>query len=288
MPPVALLLVLVAATVHATWNLLSKQASTSSGVAFVWLTALTSTVVYAPVVAVVMLAAPPHLGPAQALFLAGTAMLHAGYFLSLQAGYRRADLSVVYPIARGTGPMVASAVAIAAFGERPGPLGLLGIALIGVGLVVLGLWPRSMRERGGLRGVPFGLLTGLLIGGYTLWDAHAIQALAIPPLLQEWCSDAGRVLLLAPLAWAQRREVARVRRHDLRQVLGAGVLIPLAYILVLSALVFAPITAVAPVREVSVVVAVLFGGTLLAESDLRKRLAAAAIIVAGVVAIAIG
>ncbi|MBO0773858.1 MAG: EamA family transporter [Actinobacteria bacterium] len=288
MSPVALALVLTAAFTHATWNLLSKQAADSAGAAYVWLISLTGTVLYAPAVAVAVFLARPHIGPVQLLFLAGTAVLHTVYFLLLQAGYQRADLSVLYPLARGTGPLLASLTAIAAEGVRPSGLGLAGIGLIASGLLSLSVHRGMLRTRNGRLGIGLGLATGVLIAAYTLWDAHSVQALGVPPLLQEWASGVGGVVLLGPLAWARRPGVASAWLLHRRQVVGAGVLSPLSYILVLVALTTTSVTAVAPVREVSVIVGVLFGGKLLAEGDLARRLAGAVLVAAGIVAIALG
>lgn len=288
MSPVALALVLTAAVTHASWNLLSKQAADSAGAAYVWLISLTGAVLYLPAVAVAVFLARPHIGPVQLVYLAGTGLLHTLYFLLLQAGYQRADLSVLYPLARGTGPLLASLTAIAAEGARPSGLGLAGIGLIGAGLLSLCVHRGMLRSRNGRAGIALGLATGVLIAAYTLWDAHSVQALGVPPLLQEWASGMGGVVLLGPLAWARRPEVASAWRLHRRQVVGAGVLSPLSYILVLVALTTTSVTAVAPVREVSVIIGVLFGGKLLAEGDLPRRLAGAGLVAAGIAAIALG
>jgi len=133
----ALALVLAAGSFHATWNLLAKRASSGvSGPAFVWLCTALSTLIFAPVAAIA-LSENPHVGTLGLLFMFGTGILHTGYFLSLQEGYRVGDLSMIYPLARGTGPLLASAAAIALFDERPGPLGAAGILLIVSGVFLL-------------------------------------------------------------------------------------------------------------------------------------------------------
>ncbi|MQA84888.1 MAG: EamA family transporter [Streptosporangiales bacterium] len=288
MSAAAAALVFVAAVVHAVWNLLSKQASRAGGAAFVWLVATTATLLYLPVAATVAVVVSPHMGVPQLVFVAGTAVLHTAYFTCLQSGYRVGDLSLVYPLARGTGPLLASLAAIALFGERPGPLGLAGIFLVTVGVFVLGM-PNSTGSapRPQPAAVVYGLLTGVLIASYTVWDSYAVSALAIPPLLYMWCNDAGRALLLTPLASRNRSEV-RALWHGYRwHVLGTAVLSPLSYILVLTALTFSPVSAIAPTRELSVLLAVLLGGRLLAEGNLPRRMLAAAAIAGGVLVIAV-
>ena len=110
------------------------------------------------------------MGTVGLLFMFGTRVLHLGYFLSLQEGYRVGDLSVVYPLARGTGPLLASGAAIVLFGERPGPVAVAGILLIVLGVFLLGWEPGGTRgsiERKRLE-IAFGLLTGVFIAAYTL------------------------------------------------------------------------------------------------------------------------
>ena len=137
----ALVLVLTAGLFHAIWNLLAKRAG-GGGAPFVWLYTVLSALLYAPLTAVtVFLLGQTRMSALGLLFVVGTAVLHIGYFLSLQKGYSVGDLSVVYPLARGTGPLLASAAAVALFGERPGPVAVLGILLIGSGVFVLAWEP---------------------------------------------------------------------------------------------------------------------------------------------------
>lgn len=289
MSAAAVALILVAAVVHAAWNLLSKQASAAvGGVAFVWMVAASSTAVYAPLAVAAFVVAQPHLGAAQLGFMLGTAVLHTGYFLCLQAGYRAGDLSLVYPLARGTGPMLASVAAVVLFGERPGVVGVLGILLVTAGVIFLG-WPNSRATAPAPSpvAVTYGLVTGGLIATYTVWDAHAVAALAVPPLIYMWANDLGRTLLLTPLALREREGIRTLWRRHRWHVVGTGLMSPLSYILVLTALTFSPVSAIAPARELSVLFVVLLGGRLLAEGHMPRRLLAGAAIAGGVVAIAL-
>jgi len=118
-PLSSLCAVLLAALCHAAWNLQAKRAAASRH--FVWLYSAASLAVWTPLVIVVLLRQRPHFGTPQLAALAGTSVLHLLYSLSLQAGYRAADLSIVYPLARGSGPLFAFAGAVLLFGERPGP-----------------------------------------------------------------------------------------------------------------------------------------------------------------------
>jgi drug/metabolite transporter (DMT)-like permease len=279
--PTALALVLGAAFLHALWNLLAKRSG--GGAAFIWLCAATGTLAYAPLAAVVVLRATPRIGSVELGFMGGSAVLHLGYFLALQRGYRASDLSVVYPVARGTGPLLATVAAVVLLGERPTLVAVAGATLIGLGVLSLAGRPE---RRGHGAGVAFGLVTGLVIAVYTLWDKHAVGALAIPAVLQG--SNLGRLALLTPFAALRRDEVVAQWRAHRREVLGVGLLSPLAYILVLAALAFTPVSYVAPAREVSILLAALIGVRYLGEGEPGRRLLAAAAMVGGVVALAVG
>jgi len=319
----ALALILAAAAAHATWNLFTKQASAAGGPSFVWLMSLTATVLYAPVVVGSVLLSPPRLTALAWLFMIGTGLLQVGYFLFLQAGYGRGDLSLVYPLGRGSGALLAALAGITLLGERPGPAGITGIVLVVLGVLVLGApgraagsapvpgtapllaprpspapgapraprapgAPRAPRAPRASRAIIFALVTGTFIASYTLWDKYAVSTLRVPPLLQGYASLPVMALVLAPFALRQRDRTTRVWHRYRRQVTGAAVLSPLAYILVLIAMSFTAVSAVAPAREVSVLAGVILGRRLLGEGSLARRLAAAGAIAAGIVCIAVG
>ena len=299
MSATALALILVAALAHATWNLFSKQAAAAGASSFVWLMSLAATGLYAPVVAVSVLLSPPRLTPLDWVFMAGTGLLQVGYFLFLQAGYRLGDLSLVYPLGRGSGALLAALAGIILLGERPGPAGIPGIVLVVLGVLVLGAPGRGGGSPSpALPGAPvsprlsraivFALVTGTFIASYTLWDKYAVSTLRMPPLLQGYASLPVMALVLAPSALRQRGRTTRVWRGYRRQVTGAAVLSPLAYILVLIAMSFTAVSAVAPAREVSVLAGVLLGRRLLGEGSLARRLTAASAIAAGIICIAVG
>lgn len=283
----ALVLVLSSAVAHATWNLLSKQAAKADGVVFIWLVATASTVLWSPVALGYLIITGDRLSWTGIGVIAASTTLHLGYFTLLQRGYRHGDLSMVYPIARGTGPLLASLVAVILLGERPGPVGVAGILLVGTGVFLLGTARRPTRHD--LAGIGFGLATGVFIATYTVWDKQVVSAFAVAPILLNYCGDLGRALILTPpVLTARRRDlILPVWREHRTRVLGAAVLTPLSYLLALIAFTFSPVSVVAPVREVGVLIAVVLGGRLLAEGHLTRRLLAAAVIVGGVVTIAL-
>ena len=277
MSALALGLVLGSAVLHATWNLLAKQAEGGAG--FVWLGGLCAALLYAPVALVWAASTDVRVSAAGVAFMAGSGAIHAGYFLALQRGYATGDLSLVYPLARGTGPMLSVLTAVLLLGERPGPLALAGAAV--VVLAVLSL-ASGVRHEGARAAGFFALLTGALIAAYTLWDAHAVTDLGQDPLVYYWGSEVARAALLAPLALRRPTDLARAWRASRHAVLGVAVLSPLAYVLVLVALTMAPVSLVAPTREASIVVGALLGAGVLGEAHGRRRTFAAAGIVAGI------
>lgn len=283
----AIVLVVTAAFLHAGWNLLAKRVG--GGAVFVWLLALSSSVIYAPLALAWIVFAPPTLGPMGWLCVAATAVLHVGYFVALQRGYRVGDLSLVYPLARGTGPLLAAVAAMLIFGERPSALALVGIALIVAGVFTISGGLQAITGvRAPRAAVGYGLLTGVLIASYTLLDKYAVATLAIAPVIYDWLGNIGRGVILTPLAWRDRRATARQWRAHRGSIVAIAVMSPMAYILVLTAMRFTPVSYVAPAREMSILIGVLFGARVLAEGQLVTRLLAATAILAGVVALVLG
>ncbi len=286
MTPVALSLVLLSALAHATWNLFAKRVE--GGAPFLWLVYVASAVVYAPIAGAVMLLARPELGPPALGLVVGTSLLHSAYFWLLTSGYRAGELSLVYPLARATGPLLSAGAAIALLGERPTPLAIAGALAIVLGAVVLTGDPRQLRAQGAGAAVGYALATGVVIAAYTLWDKQAVAAFLIPPILYDWARNLGQAALFAPLAYAGRAAVVHHWREHRGEVLGIAVLSPLSYILVLTALAVTPVSYVAPTREIGILIGAAMGARFLAEGDPVRRLSAAGAMVLGVIALALG
>ncbi len=289
MTPTALALVLAAAIVHATWNVLAKRARPVSTVAFVWLCSALSALAYLPVLVVLfVVAAPRGFGAIGVAFAAGTALIHLVYFTLLQRGYRAGALSVIYPLARGTGPLLASIAAIVLLGERPSPLADAGIAGIVAGIFLSA--GTAHGERDARVSALYGVGAGASIAAFTLWDKHAVSALALSPILYDFARTALQTTFMAPVAFARDRgaTIAATWRGCAREAIGVAILSPLAYVLILFALVSAPVSLVAPAREISIVFGTILGARLFAEGHGRRRTVAAVLMVAGIAAIAHG
>jgi len=286
MSALALALVLAAALAHATWNYLAKKIS--GGPPFIWLFAVLSAVIYAPVVAWVCIDCRPAIGLPELGLIAGTSVLHAVYFLLLDKGYQIGDLSLIYPLARGAGPLIAALAAVLILGERPSPLAVAGALAIAFGIVLLAGSPAKLGDPANRRPIVYALLCGATIAAYTVWDKIAVSAFLIPPILYDWAANLGRVIFLAPAALRRRAAVAALWQARKPSILAVAVLCPLAYILVLTAMVFSPVSYIAPAREISILIGAVLGVRLLGEGEVKPRFAAAGCMVAGLVALALG
>lgn len=287
MSPVAIVLVVVAAFAHAAWNLCAKRAGTGGSV-FVWLYAVLSVVLLVPVAVVNVLVdgSGPHLSWLLALTVSG--VLQVSYFVLLQRGYAVGDMSVVYPLARGTGPLLSVLFAVVLLGERPGVVALVGAFVVVAGVFVVGGAAGNGHAGGRGAGVGYGVVTGITIAGYTLWDAHAVTTLGVPPLVQLAGAVIIEAMALTPVALTRRTEIKSLWRDHRTDAAVVAVLSPLAYVLVLYALRIAPVALVAPARELSIVIGSVVAWRVLHEPNPARRVAGAAIVLAGVFALAVG
>ena len=282
----ALTLILGAAVIHATWNLINKQASGHA--TFTWIVAVLSALFYAPATIAIIEIWQLKFSFVEIGMIAGSAALHTGYFLLLNQAYRVGDLSLVYPLARGTGPLLSTLAAILFLGERPSVIALVGALLIIGGVMVLAGNFTRLRQSGTRTAVGYALITGLFIAGYTLWDKQAVSRFAIMPMVLDWGANVGRAILLTPFALRYSEEAVIEWREHKWEAVAVAILIPLSYILVLTAMSFTPVSYVAPAREISILIGTALGARLLAEGDARRRLAAASAMVLGIVGLAIG
>ena len=285
MPLTALALILVAAFCHATWNLVLKR-SKGGGIIFFWLVAWIESLIYAPLALIffVQLGYTPDLRAL--VMMLGSALIHVAYFVFLDRGYRTGDLSLVYPLARASGPLLTIVAAIFFLGEKPAPIALAGALMIGAGAVLLSGNPVSMFKRGG-QGIGFALATGAMIALYTVWDRQAVAAFLIPPVIFYWGSIVMRLMVTTPTALRQMPAVKALWLTERRAITIVAVLSPLSYCLALFAMKMAPLSYVAPARETSILIAALYGTHFLKEGDVARRLSAAALMVIGLAGIAL-
>jgi uncharacterized membrane protein len=281
-----LVLVLIAAVLHATWNLLAKK--TKGKTPLIWLQYLASNILYLPLL--LFLLQQGHISFSQPLFWfsLSSSFLHLGYFIVLQKGYRSADLSVVYPLARGSGPVVSFIAAILFLNEPLKLSAVLGLLLITGGVfIITGLSFKKENNSKIKTGITWGILTGLFIALYTFNDTLAIKNYAVSPLLFTLVTNLMSVIILAPFVLPQKAAL----KHEIKThkwiIAAIALLSPAAYILVLEALKYAPLTVVAPARETSILLGVFMGSRVFNEEDGKRRLIASVLILGGIVALSL-
>ena len=286
-------LILLAGLIHAGWNIAAKKAGGDARFAF--FSSALLIVVWAPLSWWVGHDVVPHWGWQPWALVAASGVLHLFYYVILLRGYRHADLTVVYPLARGSGPLISSLFAIAVLGEEISQLGVLGIVGVVLGVFLIAGGPGLFRQRRDAaaqqrlyHGLLYGVVTGVFIAAYTVVDGYGVKVLLLSPILIDYLGSCLRVVLLAPVIVRNVAEAKALWWQQWRWALLVAVVSPIAYVLVLFAMQSAPISHVAPAREVSMLFAALIGGHLLKEGDRMVRIGGAVLIAVGVTALALG
>jgi drug/metabolite transporter (DMT)-like permease len=287
----ALTLVVLAALMHASWNALAKRAL--DPVLFLWASVVLACGLGAPLMVYSILreGAPP---PAGYPFIAATMALHATYFYALGRAYRAADFSLVYPLVRGLGVALVPVLARWVLDERVSTLGATGIGLVALGIVSLRLSARqrpaavsgegSPEQSPGLgrrAGLAWAVLTGGAIAAYSVVDKVGVAH--VDPVAYVWLMGVGISLLLGPIVVRDGAALRLEWAANARWIMLASTLNLTGYLLVLFAFRIAPTGYVVASRELAIVFGAVIGAVVFKEPTLR--LAAAAIIFAGVVLI---
>lgn len=293
MPLSALALVVFAGLIHASWNIAAKKAGGDAR--FACFTALVMMVFWAPLGLWLGWQQVPSWGGAAWSLIAISGVLHVVYYVVLLRGYRKADLTVVYPLARGSGPLLSSLVAIVLLGEHISTWGGMGILGVVLGVFLIAGGPALLRRAHDpaqrlrvLKGVRYGLLTGVFIASYTVVDGYGVKVLLLSPILIDYFGNFVRLVFLLPPLLRDRPAARVLWRQQWKYALVVGTISPVSYVLVLYAMQIAPLSHVAPAREVSMLFAALLGGHLLGEGDRLGRFAGAVLIGVGVMALAQG
>jgi uncharacterized membrane protein len=291
--PLIIGLVAVSAVLHVTWNVRLKTAGDPLRAATVGM--LAATVGIVPIGAAAwLLAGSPAIPPEGVLLGVVSGTVEAAYFILLSAAYRRGDLSVVYPIARGTAPLLAVAVGVVVLGERLGTAGWLGVLALLAGFLLLQRpWRALQGHRGFDPAIAFALATGVAIATYSALDRVGTRLIApLPYAAILWVTTS-----IVLVAWV--RVVARGAggvfsggAEQVRRAAVGGWLTLGAYVLILVALSVAPLSGVAPLRESATVFAAAWGSVRLGEAvssrDSARRIGASVLIVAGALLLAVG
>ncbi len=273
MPADALALALAAAVLHAGWNVLIARAGDPEGAGAA--AQLFAAAVFAPVAV-----ATWHVDAAAVPYLAASVTAELAYFTLLAAAYRRSEMSLVYPIARGLAPVLVLIGAALATGVSPTPPEVAGVLAVAVGIVLV----RGIGSGGDARSTAMAVAIACTIACYTVVDKSGLRhAATIPYFELELGTEA--VLYAAGLSLVRGPGV--VRAGFSRWSMAAGIGMFGAYGLVLAALRLAPAAPVAAVRETSVVIATGLAALYLREHVSRGRAAGAVLVCAGVVALAL-
>ena len=285
MSPTSVALLLVTACLHATWNALTKRAT--DAFLFLWSSMTLATLTLVPVAWWIGFGDVWSAGAIAPVL--GSAGVHAVYFVVLARAYREGDLSLVYPIARGLGVALVPVLAVPFLGEIPTIQGALGIALVVLGIVVIGVLGRATSgdgpfARGLPRGAPWALATGPLIATYSLLDHEGVRVVHPLPFLVTTTSIA--LALTAPLALRRAQALRAEWRAHGRTIAIASTTNLSGYLLVLFAFRSEPAGYVVATRELSIVVAALVGARLLGEGRAAMRVLGASVVVAGVALVA--
>jgi uncharacterized membrane protein len=294
--PIALAAIAIAAVLHAAWNILLKTAGDPLRTATVGVAA--SSAILVPLVVIGWLATGRPSIPLEA-WLVGivSGAVEVAYFVFLAAAYRRGDLSVVYPLARGSAPVLAVAIGVGLLGEQLAPAAWLGVGLLIAGLLVVQRPWRILRSTAAAddrAAAGFALLTGAMIATYSALDRVGVQlapAWLYAAILWPVCA-AGLVVVgvLRPRI-AGGRFAPPDEPLDTGRAVLAGLLTFIAYAFVLFALSRAPLAVVAPLRESAVVLTSAWGLVMLGEAASRReagvRLTGSVLVLAGAALLAI-
>jgi len=281
----ALALVVAAAMLHASWNALAKRSGDQ--VAFFGLASLVAVLVLAAPAAWIV--ARDGIRSAAAPFIVATIALHVLYFYGLGRAYSAGAYSAVYPVARGLGVALVPVIALGALDERVSLMGAIGIGLVAAGIVVVQIaatTPSALAPSSALAaGLQWSAMTGVVIACYSLVDKAAVARIHPVPYMVLMEVGTGLCLLLA----ARRRAGALAHEWRARRssIIAVGAMSSLAYLLVLFAFQLSKAAYVVASRELSIPISAVLGSLWLGEGRLAPRLAAASVILAGVLCVAL-
>jgi drug/metabolite transporter (DMT)-like permease len=273
-----LLLVLLSAALHATWNLLVKRGGDT--LIATWLTAIVAPVVLWPLLFLTGLPPPP----AWPMLLA-SGITHAAYNVTLARAYEHGDLSVVYPVARGLAPLLVGLGAPLILGESLSPAAMTAILLVGGGVAWLGLSVR--RTRAGAAGLMWAGITAVLIAVYSMVDK--VGVMRSNPLAYGVTLFGCDAVFVTPYVLVRRdpRQIREVWRGNRTPLVWSGLLALAAYLLVLIAMRLTQVSYVAALRESSVILGAILGWRVLGDPLGGQRVSASAVVAVGLILLAL-
>ena len=286
MSAVALAIVLIAAFLHASWNFLAKKSRNK--LVFIWWFLLVAAIAYLPMIL--------YFWPSVIISMHGwlcilaTGVIHALYFWLTAGAYERGDLSLVYPLSRGSGPLLVPILAVILLDEELSKLGIAGIALVIFGIYSIHLQSFAMKSvLAPLQAVQksaslWAFSTGFTIAGYSLVDKIGVQAVFPPVYI--YLMFAISLLLLSPVVMVRHTAAIKTEWHVNKMlIIINGILVLATYLMILFAFQISKVSYVVAAREVSIVFSAIFGIVALREKNACQKIAGSVLITLGVVAI---
>ncbi|ARF73061.1 EamA family transporter [Kitasatospora albolonga] len=276
MTPLVVLAVLIAAVTHAAWNAIAHAIKDQ-------LLSFTLISGGGLLIGAAMALFVPLPAAGAWPYLLVSAALHVAYMLLLMRSFTLGDFGQMYPIARGTAPLVVTVLAAVFVGERPDAWATTGVAVASAGLVGLALWGiRGSGTRPHWPAIAAALGTGLAIAGYTTVDGVGVRASGTPLGYVAWLMIL-EGLAIPAYAYYRRRSAlaAQLKPFAVRGLLGAALSV-VAYGLVLWAQTRAPLAPIAALRESSIIVGAAIGTLFFKERFGGPRIAAAGLMVVGI------
>ena len=286
MSAVALAIVLIAAFLHASWNLLAKKSTNK--LVFVWWFLLIASVIYFPMF--LYFWSPGTISAQGWICIFATGVIHALYFWLTAGAYERGDLSLVYPLSRGSGPLLVPILAVVLLNEKLSMMGVIGIALVIFGIYSIHLQSFSIHSYlAPLRAAPksasfWAFSTGLTIAGYSLVDKIGVQAV-FPPVYIYLMFVISLLLLSPNVVWRHAAAIKTEWRFNRMTILINGVLVLATYLMILFAFQISKVSYVVAAREVSIVFSAIFGIVALREKNACQKIIGSILIMMGVVVI---
>lgn len=282
---IGLALIIFSAICHATWNYTTKKIK--SNATFIWLFSVISSIIYLPFALASLFVYEINFQFFSILFIMGSAILHSAYFVLLNKGYRSGNLSVIYPLARGTGPLFSTVIAIVFLKESASLVAIVGIFLIILGILSITGNPALILNPSKDNSLIYAFLCGLTIASYTIFDKIAVSKLMLPPILLDWLVNLGRILLLTPYSLCRKGQLKQLMVHHKKEIFTVAILSPLSYILVLTAMVSTPVYYVAPIRELSILIGTFLGVRLLSEDLTVTKLIGICLMTIGIITLSL-
>lgn len=277
---IAIILVLCSGLAHAFWNLFTK--TSNNKIVFLWSIHIVSFVLLLPYFVIEVAQASI---PLQGYLLILLSMaFQMAYFLLLPYVYSHGDMSQVYPIMRGTGALLVPLFSVWVYRESMSAAGWVGVGCIVAGMFALGgFLGKERRSAAALRGITPALLVGLCITGYVMTDKMVLHYISPVSLIE--VSNIAYAIVLTPTVIRAGSKLKEEWRANARTILLGTFLSPGSYLLFLFAVQMAPLSHLAPIREISTVFGAMLGVLLLKEAGGARRIALSAVITTGVIMI---